>query len=179
MKFNSDTELFVTSDTHFGHKKILEYQPNRDFCTLEGHNQYLINKWNTTVPETATIFHLGDFIFYEKDFNIISRLNGNIILIKGNHDHNTKKLNIPVYEYLKVNYGGINIVLMHYPLHDWEQCNHGSLHFHGHTHGRLKKNRLNRFDVGVDTNAELRPYNFNELVNLRTIGSGLRRFAYE
>ncbi|MDD4242687.1 MAG: metallophosphoesterase family protein [Bacilli bacterium] len=175
MKHIIPLDSFVTSDSHFGHKNILNYQPGRKFSSLEEHNEYLINIWNKTVHKNATVYHLGDFIFYNKDFNILSRLNGNIILIKGNHDHNTEKLNIPVYEYLKGTYNGIQIVLMHYPIQDWENKSRASLHFHGHCHNRLIK-IVNRFDVGVDTNDLLRPYTFKELVDQRIIKDGLRDF---
>lgn len=162
---------FVTSDTHWGHKRIMEYQPNRNFTSLEEHDEYLIDIWNNTVGINDSVFHLGDFLFYKKDDSILKKLNGKITLIKGNHDNH--KLPLPTYDYLKVIYGGVPVVLFHYPISSWEQQAHASLHFHGHCHGRSEE-MVNRFDVGVDTNILLRPYRFEELVEQRIVRENLR-----
>ena len=71
-----------------GHANIIKYC-NRPFETVERMNKEMIKKWNSVVKEGDKIYHLGDFIFGKKDIaaEIISRLNGNIYLIKGNHDH--------------------------------------------------------------------------------------------
>lgn len=48
----------------------------------------LILKWNNTVSKADKVFHLGDFGFGSKDHmsRIVSRLNGKISIILGNHD---------------------------------------------------------------------------------------------
>lgn len=44
------------------------------------------------------------------------------------------------------------IVLFHFPIHEWNKCHKGSLHFHGHCHGNLEgKQMYNRIDVGLDS----------------------------
>ena len=79
--------IFFTSDTHFGHSKIIDYC-KRPFSSIEEHDKTLIQNWNNAVGQDDTVFHLGDFAYGNSQFiaNIIKQLNGNIILIKGNHD---------------------------------------------------------------------------------------------
>lgn len=79
---------YVTSDQHFFHKNIIDYE-NRPYSSVEEMNKDLITKWNSVVTDEDTVFCLGDFALSNKD-NIIeigNRLNGHKILIKGNHDH--------------------------------------------------------------------------------------------
>ena len=86
-KFKDGNRIFFTSDTHFNHEHILKFC-NRPFETLESMNETIINNWNKVVPADGLVFHLGDFAW--GDYNgwkkIRETLNGEIILIKGNHD---------------------------------------------------------------------------------------------
>ena len=51
-------------------------------------NEKMIENWNKVVPDDGLVFHLGDFAWggYQEYKKIRERLNGKIILIKGNHD---------------------------------------------------------------------------------------------
>ena len=51
-------------------------------------NETLIANWNNKIPKDALVFHLGDFAFGGNWDKILSRLNGNIVLIEGNHKIN-------------------------------------------------------------------------------------------
>lgn len=87
-RFSGDG-LFFTSDTHFGHKHILEFC-KRPFSSIEEHDEQLIANWNSVVGVDDTIFHLGDFAFGGYPFwkKIVEQLNGHIILVIGNHKIN-------------------------------------------------------------------------------------------
>lgn len=168
---------WFTSDTHFGHKNVIKYC-NRPFETVDEMNLGLITKWNQCVQPGDEVYHLGDFAFCRgSELNaIVSSLNGQIYLIRGNHDHSdTTKLKrfawVKDYYELKVN--GQKIVLCHYPIESWNGRHHGAWHLHGHCHGSLK-DTLNhkRLDVGVDTASSLhnfevvryyRPYSYDEI----------------
>lgn len=79
------TKTFFIADTHFGDERIIKYE-NRPFENAEMMDEELIRRWNDTVRPCDTVYLLGDFGAegYEKE--ILSRLNGNVYLIKGNHD---------------------------------------------------------------------------------------------
>jgi calcineurin-like phosphoesterase family protein len=81
--------IFVTSDTHFAHYNIIKYC-NRPFSDLIEMHECLIKNWNDIVSPDDLVFHLGDFQM-PSDFyilnKIVTRLNGDKILIKGNHDY--------------------------------------------------------------------------------------------
>lgn len=84
------SKVWLISDNHFNHQKIIEYC-NRPFKTVEQMNEEMIKKWNSVVKEDDKIYHLGDFGFGSKEqiANVISKLNGRIFLILGNHDNHT------------------------------------------------------------------------------------------
>lgn len=77
-------KYFIIADTHFGHKNIIKYC-NRPFKTIEEMDETLIKNWNEVVSKEDTVLHLGDVFLCgkEKAKQIMSRLNGKKILIKG------------------------------------------------------------------------------------------------
>lgn len=85
--FADGSKVFLTSDTHFNHGNIISFC-KRPFNTVEEMNDVLIANWNNKVPEDGIVFHLGDFAWgpINQWRPILERLNGKIILIKGNHD---------------------------------------------------------------------------------------------
>lgn len=156
--------IFFTSDSHLGHSKILDYC-NRPFKNVDEMGEALIENWNKVVTQNDIIYHLGDFSFYKdtnKTIHILNRLNGNKILIMGNHDkhmHDSviKKFNSVHTMYdLYVNdpeahHGKQLIVLLHYSMNVWNRCHYGSYHLFGHSHGSLPDNPNSlSIDVGVD-----------------------------
>ena len=79
--------VFFTSDLHFRHGNIIKYC-NRPFETVQEQTEKLIENWNKTVPDTATVFILGDFAFATKNQwrGILNQLTGKKYLILGNHE---------------------------------------------------------------------------------------------
>ena len=117
---------FVISDTHFYHKNIINYC-HRPFNNIDYMNNYMIKKWNSIIKNDDTIYHLGDFALGWDKSNfktkkecykdLMNKLNGNKILIKGNHDRETdnfyKEIGFKeVYNYLEID----DILLIHYPI---------------------------------------------------------------
>lgn len=169
-----ESGIFFTSDTHFGHSKIIEYC-KRPFSSIEEHDRALIQNWNNTVGQDDTVFHLGDFAYGNSQFiaNIIKQLNGNIILIKGNHD--LKNMNPTLYNIFsdvvyqaRILIDKQTVYLNHFPFLCFD---HGDINLYkdnysiqlfGHVHsGPLTSSkdvsRLNilfptQYDVGVDNN---------------------------
>lgn len=169
-----ESGIFFTSDTHFGHSKIIDYC-KRPFSSIEEHDKTLIQNWNNTVGQDDTVFHLGDFAYGNSQFiaNIIKQLNGNIILIKGNHD--LRNMNPTLYNIFsdvvyqaRILIDKQTVYLNHFPFLCFD---HGDINLYkdnysiqlfGHVHsGPLTSsediNRLNilfptQYDVGVDNN---------------------------
>ena len=73
---------YIISDTHFGHENIKTYEPVRK----DYDDERLIQLWNETITSEDEVLHLGDFAFKSCGWEVAKRLNGNITLLKGNHD---------------------------------------------------------------------------------------------
>lgn len=114
-------------------------------------NHKLIQNWNSIVNKNDTIYHLGDFGFAKGDqlYQIFDSLNGNKILIQGNHDQHGKKL--PWFSKCNnciITLNNKKIYLSHYP-DDQIQKSSVDFYFHGHCHNTLP-NTKTKIDVGVD-----------------------------
>lgn len=85
---------WFTSDTHFHHANIIGFC-NRPWKTVEEMNDGLVDKWNARVKDGDIVYHCGDFAFrHDKQWlDILDRLNGKVVLIKGNHDGKRLKTN--------------------------------------------------------------------------------------
>lgn len=177
--------IFFTSDTHFWHKNIIEHC-DRPWDTVEEMNEGLIERWNEVVGPHDTVYHLGDFSFgnLDKTTEVFTRLNGNKLLVKGNHDG--KAVCQQGWGWVKDYYKikpktifedfdgnprevGRQIALCHFPHESWENMHHGAWHLHGHCHGTLPDRGGLRVDMGVD-NLQFwyayRPVAFTELEEL-------------
>lgn len=82
---------FFTADHHFGHvnKKgtgiIDKEYSNRPFSSIEEMDEALIEKWNAKIKKGDLVYYIGDFAFGDPT-KYISRLNGYIYFIIGDHD---------------------------------------------------------------------------------------------
>ena len=79
--------IYFIADTHFNHENIIKYC-DRPFSNAKEMNEYIIQKWNSVVKEDDIVYHLGDVGFGTTEMlkELISRLNGTKILLRGNHD---------------------------------------------------------------------------------------------
>lgn len=79
--------IWFSSDPHFGHYNIIEYT-NRPFATFTEMDEAIIKQYNHYVRPDDTFYIMGDIGLgnYEYIKSIISRINGNKILVLGNHD---------------------------------------------------------------------------------------------
>lgn len=155
--------MFFTADTHFDHKNVIKYC-NRPFSSIQEMNQALIDKWNSKVKPGDLVFHLGDFAFGHDILKFTEVLNGDIILIKGNHDDkNIYRSNgfLKVHELLDTKINDTYITLCHFSMRVWEKSHFDSWHCFGHSHGSLEPFGKSR-DVGVDNN-NFEPIEFEEL----------------
>ena len=177
--------IWFTSDLHFFHDRILDFHPKRKELfgkTIEEAKEAMIQLWNSRVDKKDTIYILGDLSFgtIEDKRKLFQRLNGNKVLILGNHDkvpdhlkcyfnHITQIKNITfkksVYNFL---HRDIEMIMCHFPMLSWEHKDKNSVMIHGHCHGKIDEINKNsddlRFDVGLDS--ELANYNLISLEKL-------------
>lgn len=145
--------IFVTADQHLGHNNIIRLC-GRPCGNVEIMDRMLIEAWNSVVTPKDTVYNLGDLFFTKptkERREIFDKLNGQKFLIIGNHD-DSRTLALPwgrTMHYAELRSGGTQVVLFHYPMESWNRSAHGSVHLHGHSHGKSSK-RANRLDVGVD-----------------------------
>jgi calcineurin-like phosphoesterase family protein len=52
-------------------------------------DQMLIHRWNKVVSQNDTVLHLGDFCIQSPPRDILKKLNGKKLLLRGNHDKGT------------------------------------------------------------------------------------------
>lgn len=79
---------WFTSDTHFSHSRILVLGDGRPYKDISMHNEMLIKNWNDRVAPEDTVFHLGDVALgpWPDGLDCVKRLNGQKVLVPGNHD---------------------------------------------------------------------------------------------
>ena len=154
---------YFIADTHFDHENIIRLS-NRPFASIEEMNEALITNWNNTVKVTDEVYILGDFLFRSSGSSatdILKKLNGKKYLIKGNHEKYLedksfdKNQFVWVKDYFEFKEDGVNFVLFHYPILEWNGFYRKSVHLYGHVHNNnteyfekvMDKRALN---VGVD-----------------------------
>ena len=83
------SKVLFTSDLHIGHRKIIEYTNRGADTTQEDHDDWVVDLWNSQVDKNTIVYSLGDFVFncrkLDKFKSVTDRLNGQKILIRGNH----------------------------------------------------------------------------------------------
>lgn len=157
---------FITADTHFGHYAMLNLETRKHFESIEEMNETIIKNWNNKVGGEDTVYHLGDIALKMSNrplFDLLKRLNGKIIFVKGNHDSlNTFNwLERENYDYAKgrkFTFHEVGLIvpenkkeyyLSHYPI-DLGYESAKRRNFHGHIHEKTvdKESCLN---VGIDS----------------------------
>jgi calcineurin-like phosphoesterase family protein len=86
-------QVFLTSDLHFGHSKMYDLPfrkedgtPVRPFASAEEADEEMISRWNATVRPHDKVYVLGDIAIPMSGLQAFARLNGDKVLIAGNHD---------------------------------------------------------------------------------------------
>lgn len=170
--------IYFISDTHFYHDNIIKYC-NRPFDNIYDMNEAMINNWNSVVKETDTIYHLGDFCLggNEELENIYSRLNGNKILIRGNHDRKKalyyESLGFIVLKNAPIILEEYKLMLSHTPLPDAKILD-GYINIHGHIHNKSisedypKKDYSEKKHINVSVDvSNFKPISLNMINEMR------------
>ena len=144
--------IFLTSDWHFNHNKPFLYEP-RGFSSIYEMNNAIITNHNALVAPDDDVYCLGDCMLGDNELGLrcIKELKGNIHIILGNHDTNTRIelynncYNIVEITYATVlKYNGYRFYLSHYPAltanadDDGKPLNKKTISLCGHTHTQDK-----------------------------------------
>jgi len=178
---------YFTADLHFGHNAIIGFC-NRPFEDITEMNRTLISNWNSRVNNDDHVYIIGDLFYGGRDaagleeaVSIVSKLNGILHLIAGNHDFPYLKnmdyhylfADVDQLRYLK--HDGEHIFLCHYPMAEWSGYYRGSWHIYGHIHNdksgpayQYLKTQEKALNAGVDI-CNFMPVTFKELIDLNKV----------
>lgn len=148
--------VFVVSDTHFGHANILTFQdsfgnPLRPFSSVEEMDEFMVDKWNSVVRPTDKVYHLGDVSMNRSSIATVGRCNGHKRLVMGNHDTHGVKRYLPYFEELYATRVLDRMLLSHIPVNP-ESIGKAVANIHGHVHSNVPPLHFgpNYFNVSVE-----------------------------
>jgi len=144
--------VFLVSDTHFGHAGVCRFL-REDGTKLRPWNdpnemdEEMIRRWNERVRPNDKVYHLGDVVINRKALSTLARLNGDKVLIRGNHDIFRDNEYRQYFRELRAYHVMNGMILSHIPVHEASLGRFGT-NIHGHLHaGRVKRAR----DINVKT----------------------------
>jgi calcineurin-like phosphoesterase family protein len=137
---------FLVSDTHFGHVGVCKFtHPDdpavklRPWDTPEEMDEEMIRRWNDRVRPNDKVYHLGDVVINRKALPTLARLNGDKVLIRGNHDIFRDTEYREYFRELRAYHVLNGMILSHIPVHEASLGRFG-VNIHGHLHAtRVKK----------------------------------------
>lgn len=132
------SNIFLRSDDHLHHENILTFKrddgtPLRSFSNIDEHDEYLIAQHNKVVRPNDKVYFLGDVVFSKKYTHLVGRMNGDKVLIKGNHDKLELKEYLPYFRDIRGCHQFEGMFLSHVPIHV-ESLSRWKINVHGHLH---------------------------------------------
>jgi calcineurin-like phosphoesterase family protein len=131
--------VFLVSDTHFGHMGVCKFTRNdgvtklRPWDSPEEMDEAMIAKWNAKVKPTDKVYHLGDVVINRRALPTLARLNGDKVLIRGNHDIFRDDEYRMYFRELRAYHVMNGMILSHIPIHSDSLGRFGT-NIHGHLH---------------------------------------------
>ena len=149
--------VFLVSDTHFGHAGVCRFMCNdgvtklRPWDNPEDMDEAMVKAWNETVGPKDKVYHLGDVVINRKALPIMERLNGDKVLIRGNHDIFRDEEYRKYFRELRAYHVMNGMILSHIPIHT-ESLGRFGVNIHGHLHSnRVMKRDFFSDELMVDT----------------------------
>jgi calcineurin-like phosphoesterase family protein len=144
--------VFLVSDTHFGHAGVCKFLRNdgvtklRPWDSPEEMDEFMVKAWNERVRPTDKVYHLGDVVINRRALATLARLNGDKVLIRGNHDIFRDDEYRKYFRELRAYHVMNGMILSHIPIHEASLGRFGT-NIHGHLHA----NRVTRSNMlGID-----------------------------
>ena len=140
--------VFLVSDTHFGHAGVCRFtHPDdsevklRPWTDPDEMDEEMIRRWNDRVRPSDKVYHLGDVVINRRALKTLARLNGDKVLIRGNHDIFPDAEYREYFRELRAYHVLNGMILSHIPVHEASLGRFGT-NIHGHLHAsRVKKAR--------------------------------------
>lgn len=173
------SNIWITSDWHFCHQKDFLWSP-RGFKNPYEMNEAIIKRHNKLVQPEDDVYCLGDCVLNDNELGLycIKQLKGNIHIIRGNHDSDTR---IPLYsscwnvveicEGKFLNYNNYHFYLSHYPCicSNWDYdkpLKSRTISLCGHVH---TENPFKDWDKGLIYHCEMDtnycyPWNIDDII---------------
>lgn len=132
------SNTFFASDHHLGHEAMMKFtredgSPLRVFEDATHMNEYMVMQHNRVVGPKDKTYFLGDLAMSKKFLPLLHRMNGEKVLIRGNHDIESADVYMRYFKDVRGVYQFDGMVLSHIPLHPdslyrWKVNVHGHLH---------------------------------------------------
>jgi calcineurin-like phosphoesterase family protein len=163
--------VFLVSDTHFGHAGVCKFTRDdgtklRPWDNPDEMDEEMIKRWNETVRPNDKVYHLGDVVINRKALKTLSRLNGDKVLIKGNHDIFRLEEYTEYFRDVRGYHVMNGMILSHIPVHE-ESLGRFGTNIHGHLHyNRVKKDEVidPRYHCVCVEHTDYRPILFEEVI---------------
>ena len=148
--------VFLVSDTHFGHAGVCRFTRDdgvtklRPWTDPDEMDEAMVKAWNERVKPTDKVYHLGDVVINRKALSILHRLNGDKVLIRGNHDIFRDEDYRQHFRELRAYHVMNGMILSHIPIHE-ESLGRFGTNIHGHLHAnRVMVRGFNKKPVEID-----------------------------
>ena len=135
------SNVFLVSDIHFGHKGVCQFL-NENGTKLRPWNdpdemdEEMVKRWNSVVRPKDKVYHLGDVVINRRSLVTLERLNGDKVLIKGNHDIFKLSDYTKYFRDIRGYHVMNNYILSHVPVHPYSKGRFKG-NIHGHLHSRI------------------------------------------
>ena len=148
--------VFLVSDTHFGHAGVCRFtHPDdatvklRPWDNADEMDEEMIRRWNDRVRPSDKVYHLGDVVINRKALKTLHRLNGDKVLIRGNHDIFPDVEYREYFRELRAYHVMNGMILSHIPIHP-ESLGRFGVNIHGHLHAsRVKMEPVGKYGIPV------------------------------
>lgn len=149
------SNIFFCSDHHLGHEKTCtvfkraDGSPLRPFANADEMNEAIIARHNAVVGARDKVYFLGDVVINRRYLSLVARMNGDKVLIRGNHDIFKLEDYTPYFRDVRGYHVQDGMILSHVPIHADSIARFG-VNVHGHLHA----NRVMKA-VGVDAGGDV------------------------
>jgi calcineurin-like phosphoesterase family protein len=172
--------VWLVSDTHFGHEKTCtvfkraDGSPLRPFTSAEEMDDEMVRRWNERVRPNDKVYHLGDVVINRKALKTMARLNGDKVLIRGNHDIFRDDEYREYFRELRAYHVMNGMILSHIPIHEESLARFGT-NIHGHLHANrvMKNNEIDaRYHCVCVEHTDFAPILFEDVIKRITAEGG-------